>query len=100
MRGVPKSGKPRKPKGPLRQLLDPSKPIGPNQLVRMGDGPFVFGLRRSELEAAVERGEIPPPFKLTTAGRAKAWTGQQIIDWQAERVARAQAAAPKAKVPA
>jgi hypothetical protein len=50
----------------------------------------VIGLGPSQLDEAIERGELPPPLDLTPSGRAQGWTGQQLLDLQAERLARAQ----------
>jgi hypothetical protein len=49
----------------------------------------VIGLGPGQIKEAVDNGELPAPVKLTSSGRAKAWTGQQLLDIQRERLARA-----------
>jgi hypothetical protein len=63
-----------------------------HQIVRKGEGgKKYFGLGPTQLEEGIKKGEIPPPFDLTDSGRAKGWTGQQIIDHHARRQAAAAA---------
>jgi predicted DNA-binding transcriptional regulator AlpA len=67
--------------------------LHPNEIVRFNQGPRYFGYKRTALDDKIKAGEIPLPFPLSDDGRAKGWTGQQILDHQAKRVA----AAAKAK---
>jgi hypothetical protein len=48
-----------------------------------------IGLCPSQIDEAIERGEIDPPLDLTPSGRAQGWTNQQLLDLQAKRLARA-----------
>ena len=41
-----------------------------------------FGLQKSQLDEKIKAGEIDPPIPLSKTGRAKGFTGQQIIDHQ------------------
>jgi hypothetical protein len=70
--------------------------LNPYQIVRLHDGPIYFGFASTQLAEKIKSGEIPEPQYLTASGRARGWTGQQIIDWhranaaaQAERAAAA-----------
>jgi predicted DNA-binding transcriptional regulator AlpA len=58
-----------------------------DELIRKSKGSKYFGLKHSALEDAIDRGEIPRPFTLTATGRAKAWTGRQIIEHHRQRIA-------------
>jgi predicted DNA-binding transcriptional regulator AlpA len=53
----------------------------------------VIGLGRTQRREAVERGELPPPVKLTATGRAMAYLGSQLIQIQQQRLAAAKAEA-------
>jgi hypothetical protein len=66
-------------------------PLDPHEIVRKGNGKRYFGLGPTQLEEGIKKGEIPAPFDLTDSGRAKGWTGQQIIDHHARRQAAAAA---------
>jgi predicted DNA-binding transcriptional regulator AlpA len=65
--------------------------LEPDELVRWQDGPRYFGLAKSRLDEAIKKGLIPPPFPVVEGGRAKAWTGRQILEHQARRLAAANA---------
>jgi predicted DNA-binding transcriptional regulator AlpA len=56
--------------------------LDPNQIVRMHEGRKYFGYGPTQIEEKINRGEIPAPMALSATGRAKGWTGQQIIDHQ------------------
>jgi predicted DNA-binding transcriptional regulator AlpA len=62
-----------------------ARELHPNEIVRKSDGHIFFGLKRSQLAEAIKTGKVPPPFPLTTGGRAQGWTGQQILDHQAKQ---------------
>jgi hypothetical protein len=67
------------------------EPIHPHFTYRL-HSPVVFGvigLGATQLKEAIDKGELPPPIDLTPSGRAKAYTGQQLLDIQAQRVTRA-----------
>ena len=61
------------------------KGLEPDQLVRWIDGPKYFGLRKSQLDDNIRKGLIPTPFAIVEGGRAKAWTGRQILEHHARR---------------
>jgi hypothetical protein len=48
----------------------------------------VLGLGRSQIDDAIERGELEPPIKLTASGRARAYTGSQLLRIQRRRLAQ------------
>jgi hypothetical protein len=73
--------------------------LEPDELVRWQDGPRYFGLEKSQLDEAIKDGKIPPPFPVVEGGRAKAWTGRQILEHHGRRQAAAQQRALKAKQP-
>lgn len=68
----------------MNQKLDE---LDPYQIVRFYEGAKYFGYKHSQLPEKIKSGEIPAPFPLSDSGRAKGWTGRQIIKWQAEREA-------------
>jgi predicted DNA-binding transcriptional regulator AlpA len=62
-------------------------PLNPDILYRLTDARKYFGLRPTQLTEKIKSGEVPPPVRLSTSGRAAGWFGRQIIAWQAERLA-------------
>jgi hypothetical protein len=58
------------------------RPLHPNEIVRKCDGPKYFGYGHTEIDAKIKSGEIEAPIALSESGRAKGWTGQQIINHQ------------------
>jgi predicted DNA-binding transcriptional regulator AlpA len=69
------------------QMAESLKGLEPDQLVRWIDGPKYFGLRKSQLDENIRKGLIPRPFPIVEGGRAKAWTGRQILEHQQQRQA-------------
>jgi predicted DNA-binding transcriptional regulator AlpA len=63
------------------------KGLEPDELVRWQDGPKYFGLQRSQLDDNIRKGLIPAPFSIVEGGRAKAWTGRQILEHHQRRQA-------------
>ena len=63
-------------------------PLHPNEIVRKCDGPKYFGLGHTQIEEKIKSGEIEPPMALSDSGRAKGWTGEQIIRHQQRRLSR------------
>jgi prophage regulatory protein len=55
------------------------------RFVRKGDLPDYVGLRRTTIEELIKQGRFPKPIKLTE--RAVAWSEQELIEWQQERIA-------------
>jgi hypothetical protein len=60
----------------------------------------VIGLGPSQINAAIQRGELPPPVNVTESGRATGWLGSQLIALQEKRLAEAiaRAATPVRKL--
>jgi hypothetical protein len=52
----------------------------------------VIGLGPTQIDDAIKNGSIPPPIDLTGNGRAKGWTGAQLLELQRQRLAAAEAA--------
>jgi predicted DNA-binding transcriptional regulator AlpA len=75
--------------------IDPTLPLGPNQMVRLSDGWKYFGVRATQIDEHVIRGNIPAPISISDskekgkASRARGWLGSQIIAWQQARLAAA-----------
>jgi hypothetical protein len=72
----------------MRDKIHPTQidELHPNQIVRFRDGPKFFGLKHTQLQEAIDRGEIEEPFALTDSGRAKGWTGAQILEHHRKRI--------------
>ena len=66
--------------------------LNPNQIVRVSDGTKYFGYKHTHLAEKIKSGEIPAPIKLSEGGRAVGWLGEQILQWQAARIAAAKRA--------
>jgi hypothetical protein len=49
----------------------------------------IIGLRATAVDAAILRGDLPPLLDLTEGGRARGWLGQQLVDLQKQRLAKA-----------
>ena len=60
----------------------PVEGLHPNEIVRWKDAPKYFGLGKTQLDEKIKAGEIDPPIALSASGRAKGFTGQQIIEHQ------------------
>jgi hypothetical protein len=58
-----------------------------DEVIRWREGPRFFGLKKSQLSDAVNRGLIPAPFSLVEGGWAKGWTRRQIAEHHASRQA-------------
>ena len=76
-------------KKPKKINQRPLRPLHPNEVVRLHEGRMFFGYGHAELDEKIKAGEIPAPFPLSNSGRAKGWTGQQIIEHQQRRIAAA-----------
>jgi predicted DNA-binding transcriptional regulator AlpA len=82
---MPKAkAKPTERKAPERR--DRLTPLGPNEIVRLQDGHLFFGLRGTQIDEHIQKGDIPPPIKLSDSGRGRGWVGSQILDWQKARL--------------
>jgi predicted DNA-binding transcriptional regulator AlpA len=62
--------------------MSDTKELHPNEIVRWHDGPKYFGYKLTQQAERIKSGDIPKPFALSEAGRAKAWTGAMIIEHQ------------------
>src|ERR1700686_214868 len=76
------------------ERADPTKPLGPNQFVRLSEGPLYFGLRMTQIDEHIQTGAIPAPITISDltekgkASRARGWVGKQILEWQERRLAK------------
>jgi hypothetical protein len=79
---------------PMEQHQDPDNNFGldPAAFYRWSQGFKLFGLKHSQLCEAVKTGKLPPPMESAEGGKAKGWTGSQIIRHRRERFAAAHAA--------
>lgn len=69
-------------------MSDKIAELDPNQIVRWSEGSKYFGYKHTQLDEKIKSGEIPAPFSLSDSGRAKGWTGRQIIEHQQRLLAR------------
>ena len=53
----------------------------------------LVGLKRTQLDEAIRRGEFPKPIKLTDTGRARAWLEEELEEWREARAAKRNEAA-------
>src|SRR5262249_12008576 len=51
----------------------------------------ILGLKPTQIDEEIAKGNLPPPLELTPAGKAKGWLGETLIQIQRERLARAAA---------
>ena len=58
-----------------------------HRIIRMRDLPDYVGLKRTQIEELIKRGEFPKPVPLSDTGRAKGWLEHELISWQQERLA-------------
>jgi prophage regulatory protein len=59
-----------------------------HKIIRLRELPDYVGLKRSQIDALIIKGEFPRPIKLSDGGRAKGWLEHEIIAWQQERLAK------------
>jgi predicted DNA-binding transcriptional regulator AlpA len=67
-------------------------PLNPDVLYRKDEARPFFGYKPTQFEKKIKEGEIPAPIKLSDTGHACGWLGRTILEWQAERAKRSQAA--------
>jgi predicted DNA-binding transcriptional regulator AlpA len=79
----------------LKTILDSFKGYAikglslPDQIIRESDLQKYDGLGHAwRWECMYERGDYPPPIKLSEGGRYKAWLASEIAAWQRWRAAR------------
>jgi hypothetical protein len=58
----------------------PVEGLHPNEIVR--NAPKYFGLGKTQLDEKIKAGEIEAPISLSASGRAKGFTGRQILNHQ------------------
>jgi predicted DNA-binding transcriptional regulator AlpA len=76
-----------------------AQPIHPDFFYRKAEyGQLVFGYSATQLDEKIKEGEIPAPIPLSDTGRAVGWFARVILNWQAERQAKAAAKTAAAKV--
>jgi prophage regulatory protein len=63
------------------------------KLLRLPAVVELVGLKRTQIDEAIRRGEFPKPIKLTDTGRARAWLEQDLEEWLEARVAKRDEAA-------
>jgi hypothetical protein len=68
-----------------------------DQIIRKKYGPFYFGYEQAAIAALEKKKKLPLSFLLSEGGRARAWTGAQILDHRAEMQKRAEAELAAAK---
>ena len=73
--------------------------LDPGAFYRWSLGFKLFGLKHTQLSEAIKEGKLPPPFASVEGGKAKGWTGSQIIEHRRARIAAAQQRALKGKQP-
>lgn len=56
-----------------------------HRIVRATELPDFTGLKRTQIDALIERGEFPRPVKLSV--RRKGWLVSELIAWQQRRIA-------------
>jgi prophage regulatory protein len=56
-----------------------------HRIVRMSELPAYTGLRSTQIDALIQRGEFPKPVKLSE--RRKGWLESELITWQQQRIA-------------
>ena len=60
-----------------------------NRMIRLADLPQYVGLKRTQIDELIKKGEFPKAIKLSDAGRAKAWLECDVLAWQNDRIAKA-----------
>ena len=74
-------------------MSDETFGIQPHDIYRLNDPKTrrIIGLKPTQIAEAIKRGDLPPTVALTDSGRARGWLGVQLIELQAERLAKARA---------
>jgi prophage regulatory protein len=57
-------------------------------IIRLRDLPQYVGLKRTQIQQLIARGEFPRAVPLSDAGRAKGWLEHELIAWQQRRLAK------------
>lgn len=56
-----------------------------HRIVRAAELPAYTGLKSTQIDALIQRGEFPKPVKLSE--RRKGWLESELIAWQQSRIA-------------
>jgi prophage regulatory protein len=59
-----------------------------HRIIRKRDLPQFVGLRRTQIDELMKRGEFPRPIKLSDYGRAVGWLEDELAEWQRRRSAK------------
>jgi prophage regulatory protein len=59
-----------------------------NRFYRRSDLPQYVGLRRTQIDELIKKGEFPRPIPLSDTGRAVAWLESDLVAWQMRRLAK------------
>jgi hypothetical protein len=60
----------------------PVEGLHPKEIVRLKNAPKYFRLGKTQLDEKIKAGEIEAPISLSASGRAKGFTGRQILNHQ------------------
>jgi prophage regulatory protein len=60
-----------------------SEPL--HRIVRANELPAYTGLKSTQIDALIQRGDFPKPVKLSE--RRKGWLESELITWQQSRIA-------------
>ena len=58
------------------------------RIVRRRDLYAFVGLRRTQLDQMIKRGEFPAAIKLRDGGRAVGWLEGEVVEWQRQRLSK------------
>jgi prophage regulatory protein len=64
------------------------------RMLRKSELPMFVGIQRTVIDEAIKNGEFPKPVPITDGGRAVAWLEDELIAWQAARVAKRDGMSP------
>ena len=56
-----------------------------HRIIRSSELPKFTGLRRTQIDALIKRGQFPQPVKLSE--RRKGWLEAELVSWQQSRIA-------------
>ena len=59
-----------------------------HRIIRKRDLPQFVGLRRTQIDELMKRGEFPRPVPLSDWGRAVGWLEDELAEWQRRRLAK------------
>jgi len=71
------------PSAPSQSTREPEQL---QRIIRKKDLPDFVGLKRTAIDDAIRRGDFPKPIQL--GPRAVGWTHQDLLRWQAEKIAQ------------